>query len=112
MTRHTKALLFSALVFPGLGQCNLKRYKSGFILIGVTLVSFIFIMANVMTIASSIANKIVAGEMSAEYSVIRKTILDQQANSDLPHITLFTYLLIAAWLISIIDILRLKAISK
>jgi len=69
-------------------------------------------MTNMMTIASTIADDIVVGKVAPEFSVIRQIILEKQANSESQHITLFTYLLIAAWFISIMDILRLKIINK
>ena len=112
MTKHTKALIFSAFIFPGLGQLALSRYKSAIIFIGSALAAFIFILSDVMSKASTIADKIIAGEMSAEYSDIRKTLLDQQTNSDSQLITLLTYLLIAVWLLSVIDILRLRKTMK
>lgn len=108
MTKHTKALIFSALIFPGLGQFFLKRNKTAILLAGIALSSFVFIMIDIMKKVSSIADKIIAGEIPAEYSEIRQIILDQQTNSDSHLITLLTYLLIAIWLISVIDILRLK----
>jgi len=108
MKKNTKAFIFSALVFPGLGQLTLNRYKSAIVLIGLALAAFIFILTDVMSKASVIADKIIAGEMSAEYSEIRKTLLDQQANSDSQLNTLLTFVLIAVWFLSMIDILRLR----
>ena len=112
MTKNTKALIFSALVFPGLGQLFLARYKSAILFIGSALTAFIFILTNVMSTASAIADKIVAGKMSPEYSDIRKAILDQQANSDSQIVTLMMYLLISVWLLSVLDILRLRKTMK
>ena len=112
MTKNTKALIFSALVFPGIGQLFLARYKSAVLFIGLALTAFILILTDVMSNASAIADKIIAGEMSAEYSEIRKAILDQQTNSDSQLVTVLLYLLVAVWLVSVIDILRLRKTKK
>jgi len=112
MTKNTKALLLSALVFPGIGQFYLKRYKSACIFIGVALASTIYIFVDIMTIALAVADKIVTGEISADYSTMRKAIFEAQESSGTQIITILIYVLVATWIISIIDILRLKKQQK
>jgi len=108
MTRNTKALLYSALVFPGCGQFSLERYKSSALFICLSIVAIIYIAVGVVEKAYAIVDKIVAGEVSPEYSVIRKLLLEQQNNADSNVLTLVTYSLIAIWLLSIVDVLRLR----
>lgn len=106
MTRNTKALLLSVLVFPGFGQFILKRYKSSALFICTSLVAIIYIALDVFEKAHAIVERIITGEIQPEYSVIRKLITDQQTDSYL--ITIITYSLIAIWLLNIIDVLRLR----
>jgi hypothetical protein len=108
MTRNTKALLYSALVFPGCGQFFLRRYKSAALFISLSVVAFIYIAVVLVEKANVIVDRIVAGEVSAEYSVIRTLLLEQQSNGDSNLMTIATYSLVAIWLLSIIDVLRLK----
>lgn len=108
MTRNTKALLYSALIFPGCGQFFLKRYKSSALFICLSVVAIIYIALGVVEKAYAIVDSIIAGEVSPEYSVIRKLLLEQQNNADSNVLTMVMYSLIAIWLLSIIDVLRLK----
>ncbi len=49
MTRAIKAVLLSALVFPGAGQIYLKRYRRGLIMIALAL------LASVMMLVKAVA---------------------------------------------------------
>jgi len=108
MTRNTKALLYSALVFPGCGQLFLTRYKSAALFIILSIVAIIYIIVHLVERAHAIVDKIVAGDVPPDYIVIRKLLLDQQNNADSNILTMVIYSLVAIWLLSIIDVLRLK----
>ncbi len=108
MTRNTKALLYSALVFPGCGQFSLKRYKTSALFIGLSVIAIIYIIVEVVEKAHVIVGRIVAGEISPDYFVIRKLLMEQQNSADSNLLTIVLYSLIAIWLFSIIDILRLR----
>ena len=108
MTRNTKALLYSGLVFPGCGQFFLKRYKSSALFIGLSIVGIIYIVVEVVDKAYTIVERIVAGEVPPDYFLIRKLLLEQQNTADTNLLTLVMYSLFAIWFLSTIDILRLK----
>ena len=108
MRKKTKALLLSVLVFPGTGQFSLKRYKSAAFFICTSLLAIFFIALDILKRATAITDRIITGEIQAEYSIIRDLITEQSANSDSHLITILMVLLVAMWLISIIDILIIK----
>jgi len=108
MTKKTKALLYSALVFPGGGQFFLMRYKSAALFICLSVVGMFYVAVEVIEKASTIVDKIVAGEVSSDYFEIRKLLVEQLNNTDSYLLTIVMYSLIAVWLLSIVDILRLK----
>jgi len=108
MTKNTRALLLSAFVIPGVGQFYLKRYKSAGLLIGLTLFAVVYLCVEVMLIASTLIDKITTGEISPEYSALRTAIYEALEHSDSLLITYAIYGLVAIWLISLIDILRLR----
>lgn len=112
MAKKTKALILSTLVFPGLGQLSLKQYKTALLIIMSALTALIVIIADVMSIATTIANKIIAGDMSSDYAVIKGAILEQQANSGTQLISILTYALIAIWLFSVLHILLFGTKTK
>jgi len=96
------------MVFPGFGQFSLERYKSSALFICSSVVAIIYIGVKIVEKANVIVDRLVAGEVSPEYSVIRKLLLEQQTNADSNLLGIVTYFLIAIWMLSIIDVLRLK----
>ncbi|HEX5125238.1 MAG TPA: DUF6677 family protein, partial [Rhodocyclaceae bacterium] len=66
MKKSSKALLFSALIFPGAGHLVLKRYARGIALLVPSIVALIVICNDAMQKASSIADKILSGEVSPD----------------------------------------------
>ena len=108
MKKNTKALLASALIFPGLGQYFLKRYKSSVFFIGFSIACLTYILIDVMSKAMIIANKVVAGEVEADLFVIRELVAQQQAESNSYGVLIASVSLGLIWLVSIIDVYRLK----
>ena len=51
MTRAIKAVLLSALVFPGVGQIYLKRYRRGLIMIAVALLASVVMLVKAVAAA-------------------------------------------------------------
>ncbi|MBL4582997.1 MAG: hypothetical protein JKX83_00110 [Pseudomonadales bacterium] len=112
MKLSTKAILLSAFVFPGTGHLLLKRYRSGFIFVGLCLllVSCIFIHA-VET------GPLLAAHISALISndLIEPTFesIIAAAQKQLPHIqsglaTTLSIVTLIVWAISIFDLYRNK----
>ena len=109
MKENTKALLASALVFPGLGQYLLKRYKSSVFFIGSSIVCLTFILVDVMSKAMAIVDRVVLGEVEPDLFIIRGLIAQQQAESGSYGIMVASISLGIVWLASIIDVYRLKS---
>jgi len=107
MNNKIKALLLSALVFPGTGQFVLKRYHLGGILASVALISLGVILVSTVKQSLRIAEKIQAGDIPLDVIAISNQILEQPANTDGFLISTAWISLIIAWLISIIDSLRM-----
>lgn len=101
MNRAPKAVLLSALVFPGSGQLYLKQYLAGSILIAIALACLYQLLSTAMTIAQSISAQIESGEIPADVALATSAILERTANPEV-QASVATYALIACWLVSII----------
>ena len=108
MKENTKALLASALVFPGLGQYLLKRYKSSVFFIVFSIACLTFILVDVISKAMAIIDRVALGEVEPNLFVIRGLIAQQQADSGSYGIMIASISLGIVWLASIIDVYRLK----
>jgi len=105
MTTNRKAILLSALVLPGLGQFTLKRYKRGISIVLIVLFSFY----KVMSVATERANEIVNKMMSQGGVVDLQSISNAASSAGSASYNYYVWIIIACWLVSLIDIALLKS---
>lgn len=110
--KSTKAILWSAFIFPGTGHMLLKRYIPFVVLAGIALSATLTIMHFVINQALLITDKVLKGEVEPDIFVIRTLIAEQQATNGSVIIDIASYALLAVWLISIIDCYRLAKADK
>jgi hypothetical protein len=102
----TKAILLSALIFPGAGQFYLKRFKTALVLLTTIIICFAVMVASVMNIAMSAVQQI----ESQQYGVVNMTQLTQIA-TDATHqssntgFTLSVIIIVCCWVYSIVDVI-------
>lgn len=106
MGKQTKAFLASTFVFPGVGQLLLKRRLSTAAFAATALSAIFVILSYVVNTAMTISERVISAEIELNIFVIRKLILDQHANSNIPSVNIATWILIAVWLISTLDAYR------
>ena len=104
MTKPIKAVMLSALVFPGAGHLFLKKYVSGIVFAGITVVSLYFIISRTVERALEIVDKIQRGEVQLDIAAITELVSKQPADANLLNLT-WTVLIIA-WVIGIGDSYR------
>ncbi|MBM7071462.1 hypothetical protein JQC92_05345 [Shewanella sp. 202IG2-18] len=103
MKPSTKALLFSAFVFPGSGHFILKQRLRGWVYIIVTVGAFALLMQKIMEIANKIANEIVAGSIPLDPAKIMQLIHQSVYQDILLSASMGLKVLIACWLMAIFD---------
>ena len=108
MKIKTKALLFSALVFPGAGQWILQRYKSSLVFMGVAIAATGFVLVKVFTIAWRIKEQIVQGQIAPDILVLNQMVKTELYQSNPNVINWAIGAIIVVWLLSIVDLFRLK----
>lgn len=107
MKKSTKAVLWSALVFPGSGHLYLKRYFVGLVLIGASLAALLYVVDKSMESAYQIVGQIQNGSVAPDAASISDMITQQSSGPDGMLLDIVNYLLIIFWIIGIIDSYRI-----
>ena len=107
MKNSMKGALLSGLVFPGLGQIALKRYRRGFALM-LTVMGCVFVMiVTAVQQAYVILDSIEAEGGVPDSEMISQAAARAAAASDGPVFTIVSLLIVVCWIVSIIDAYRI-----
>lgn len=107
MSRSTKAVLLSALIFPGAGHLYLKSYIRGSVLLLATLFSLWTIISNAIDQANKILNQMQTQGMAIDLTRISQLSTQATQNSNDIGNSLALLGLLICWLIAIIDSYRI-----
>lgn len=107
MKKSTKAALLSGLIFPGAGHMFLKQYLRGSVLILAALIATTVIVTAVVQQALAIVDRINSGEIAIETGAIADMVSSSTNAADSPMTNISMLVLVACWLIGIIDSYRL-----
>lgn len=106
MKPSIKAVLISALLFPGLGQLvALKRPARASTFIIPALLALLYLLSTAFTVATQIADQIAAGTLPLDPQLITQQI---EATNTGPGGNIAAAVLLIAWLGSILDALLRK----
>ncbi len=109
MKTTRKAMLLSALVLPGLGQLTLKRYKTGIALICAVVISFYRMMSIAMQQANVIVDQLMSQGGALDVQAIASQASGVPGNASYDY---YGWIIIACWVISLLDIWRVGSIKK
>ena len=107
MNKSLKGAVLSGLIFPGLGQVALKYYKRGVIIMLTVLVSLAIIVVKVAQLALAILEKIELEGCAININTISDTVTQVSSNSGDLTLNFFLFLIIACWIIGIVDAYRI-----
>ena len=107
MKNSLKGALLSGLVFPGLGQVVLKRYWRGFVLMLTVMACLYVMIVTAVQQAYAILDTIETQGGSPDSDTISRAAAQAAAASDSPVITVASLLIIACWIIGIVDAYRI-----
>jgi hypothetical protein len=102
-----KALLYSALIFPGGGHFLLRRYLAGSLLAGAAFACLVVLVMRAIDAAQKVSEQILMGEIPLDIASIREAITTQAAVAESQATTIATWLLVACWIVAAIDAWRL-----
>ena len=111
MQKSIKAVLLSALVFPGAGHFSLKKPVQGTLLVGITLFCLYFLVTTVLEISRNLAAKIQSGEIPYDVAIITKSVTEKLSGGDDQLISLSTLGIMICWIVGIADSYRVGRIQ-
>jgi hypothetical protein len=112
MKKTTKAVLLSALVFPGAGHLFLKKYTTGATLVGAAIISLYYLITKAVENALQIVEEIQSGDIQLNAVAISELISRQSTGTDTLLLDIATVAIIICWLVGIIDSYRIACIRK
>ena len=107
MKNALKGALLSGLVFPGLGQVNLRHYKRGIALMLIVSVSLLVIVVRAVLQAFTILEKIELQGRAIDMSAILNATTQTSTTSDSLLYNFLLFLIILCWIIGIVDAYRI-----
>ncbi len=107
MTRSLKAMLLSALLFPGAGHLWLKHYWRGAVLMLVTLGAASMLIRSIFERAMTVVDQITAGDIVADTDTIAQMLAATSQARAANHDTALVTVLAVCWVIGIADSFRL-----
>ncbi len=110
MKKSTKAVLLSALVFPGVGHIFLKKYISGVVLISASFTAIYYLISKTVESAFQIAQKIQSGDVQLDVDAITELVSKHPASAESQLLNIATAAVIVCWVIGIIDAYRVGRI--
>lgn len=102
-----KALLYSALIYPGGGHFLLRYKWSGICYASIASVCLLALMIRAIEIAQSISEQILLGEIALDIMRIRAEIYAQLFAEGSTLVSVATWSLIGCWAVAGIDAFRL-----
>jgi len=111
MSKSTKAVLLSALVFPGAGHLSLKQHTRGTLLITTTFISLWIIISNALDQAVKIINQMQAQGTAIDMNRITEMSAQAAQNTDNMTSNVALFVLLACWIFAIIDCYRLGKLA-
>jgi len=107
MNNSLKAAVLSGLIFPGLGQIVLKRYKRGAVIMLTVLVSLSVVVAKAVQHALAILEKIESEGGAISISTISNAATQASATSGSLTFNLVLLLVTLCWIIGVVDAYRI-----
>ena len=107
MNNSLKAAGLSGLIFPGLGQIVLKRYKRGAVIMLTVLVSLSVVVAKAVQHALAILEKIESEGGAISISTISNAATQASATSGSLTFNLVLLLVTLCWIIGVVDAYRI-----
>ena len=112
MSKSTKAVLLSALVFPGAGHFFLKKHISAVVLMSAALGSLYYLVTTAVERALQITEKIQSGEVQLDVAEITELVSKQLTGAEAQMQNIATAVLLISWLVGIFDSYRVARMQN
>ncbi|KPZ58449.1 hypothetical protein [Pseudoalteromonas sp. P1-25] len=107
MKKELKAVLLTAIVYPGAGHFSLKKHLIGCIFAGVFTLLLFMTLGDILAVAQCSANEILAGKIPMTASGILQAA--RNPSGECAQLGEYQYLplMVVIWLLSMVDAYRL-----
>jgi len=105
--RSVKALLLSALLYPGCGHFFLKKKKTGCLFVALFTLPLFIIMHDMITKINHIIARIENGELPFDLIAVTEAVNNIIVGTSSQFITYNIYTMLAIWMICVLDAYRL-----
>ena len=106
LSQILKAVLLSALVFPGCGHLYLRQYQPAAVFTLLTLSCLLVLLNTAMDIAGQLASQIESGQLALNITAIQQAIEQQLYAAESLATSVSSWLLLVCWLVAIVDSYR------
>ncbi len=107
MKNAIKGAVLSGLIFPGLGQVVLKRYRRGFVLIFTTFISLMVIVIKAVQLALTILENVGMGDGEIDIEAITEAANRVVSVSDSTLYQFCLFVILVCWIFGIVDAYRI-----
>ncbi len=107
MSNSLKAALLSGLVFPGIGQVVLKRYRRGVVLMLIVLACLSIVVAKAVQQAFFVLKQIELAGGTINMDAISNAATQSSTNSDSIVFNAILLLIIVCWILGVVDAYRI-----
>lgn len=107
MKKSVKAVLLSALVFPGVGHLLLKKRIAGLVLISAASITVYLLFSQVLSASQSIVEKIQTGEVAADIVAISDLVHQQLSGNEGESMHNILMMFLVTWIVGMLDIIRI-----
>ena len=109
MKKSLKAVLVSALIYPGLGHFIFKKYVVGIAFIISFSIPLLLLIQGMLAKANQVVLQIQQGETALDVTAISNSLM---TSSDMQTLDTYTYIMLAIWIISVLDVYRVSRKAK
>ncbi|WP_354624069.1 hypothetical protein [Psychromonas sp. MME2] len=106
MSKPLKALLLSALIYPGAGHFFIRSYKTCLALVTLFSISLFFVITDIVNQANIIIERIIKGEIPLNQETINESIL-ALSSTEQQNANIHLYLMLIIWIAAIVDVYRI-----
>jgi len=107
MNRSIKAVLLSALVYPGVGHFYLKKYVAGVVLVSVFSIPLFLVIGEIVNKTNRIIERIENGDIPLDIMAISEAMSNVTSGSEAQELNIKIYIMIVVWVIAALDAYRL-----
>lgn len=107
MKKKMKAVLLSALVYPGIGQLIYQAYWRALMLSVIFSVTVYYYIEEIVSKYQPIMDKVKSGEVALNVNAVAIEMAKNPIILDAQLVSSLTYTLLVCWLVGIVDAYRL-----